>query len=166
MIASACSAKRPSKVEVNDGLKLLADEIQLKGKILTPNTFPIGFILSIAINVWIFYTAFPAIVAGLLFRGGLVLHGFESVIVKMDGTPAGRFRIFVRACLAFIPGIIGIICLMPTSPVFANAARPIEFSPISITLGVTVAIGTAIISNCFGVRTLADRIVGTAVVSR
>jgi hypothetical protein len=105
----------------------------------------------------LFIVAVPALLAGLLFRGGLVIHGFRTVIVEMNGYPAGRLRILIRNAIQ-------------TSCVFAVCWLWYQASIDRLnfpTIGALVVLyGLGVISNLFGLRSLADRIVGSAVVSK
>ena len=49
------------------------------------------------------YVGFPALVAALLFRGGLVLLIAGVTYAKKDGARASRLRLFWRAILAWWP---------------------------------------------------------------
>jgi hypothetical protein len=64
---------------------------------------PVGFLL--------FFVAIPALIAAISFRGGLVLLAFGLGVVREDGLPASRIRVFWRSLLTwsvlFIPDVVG-----------------------------------------------------------
>lgn len=125
-----------------------------------------GAALMLSMITWLIYVAKPAALAGLLFRGGVVIHGFQTAIVRMkDGMPAGRLRILLRALLAVIPGFIATITLI-LRQIPVETVNPQLVHPLLSTVVVLLAIGVAVFSNLFGTRSLADRIMGTAVVAK
>ena len=114
---------------------------------------PVGGPVTVGPTTLLLFVAIPAVLAGLLFRGGLIVHGFRTVIVTMNGHPAGRIRILLRNILPL--GSILAVCFLWL------------YTPSVATISALVFLyGLAIASNLFGLRTLADRVVGTAVVSR
>ena len=50
-----------------------------------------------------FYVAIPAMIAALLFRGGLVMRAAGVVVVKNNGASASRWRVFLRALIIWTP---------------------------------------------------------------
>lgn len=117
--------------------------------------FPLGPLMVGPITLLLF-VAVPALVAGLLFRGGLVVYGFRTEIVNRNGYPASRGRILLRNLLP--AGSVLAVCLLwnlaSTDP------------PGLVIAGLVAFYGLAVVSNLVGLRSLSDRIVGTAVVSR
>ncbi len=70
------------------------------------------------------YVAIPALVAALLFRGGLVLLAARVTFVRKDGRRASRLRVFWRALVAWsllLPAIEGYVVLAMWLPPFAAA---------------------------------------------
>ena len=64
------------------------------------------------------YVCVPALIAAVLFRGGLVLWMAGISFVRRDGKRASRLRVFWRALVAWSPlclAIIGLI-IMPGRP--------------------------------------------------
>lgn len=161
-ISKVQSEAEPTEKEIQAASSLLAEPIAEKEATAGNNAFSgYGIILSLAIMSWVSYVAFPAALAGLVFRGGLVIHGFQTTIVRMDGALAGRFRIFLRAMLGIIPGFAAAFCIgLGQAGVFALG------SPLLLTSLIGIAVSGAVVSNFFHQRSLADRIMGTAVVSR
>ena len=49
------------------------------------------------------YVCLPALIAALLFRGGLVLRMAGIAFVRRDGKRASRLRVFWRALVAWSP---------------------------------------------------------------
>jgi eukaryotic-like serine/threonine-protein kinase len=54
------------------------------------------------------YVCIPALVAALLFRGGLVLLAARVTFVRKDGRRASRLRVFWRALVAWSPVLLGL----------------------------------------------------------
>jgi uncharacterized RDD family membrane protein YckC len=55
------------------------------------------------------YVGLPALVAALLFRGGLVLLATQVTFVRKDGRRASRLRVFWRALVAWSPIVLGLV---------------------------------------------------------
>ncbi len=100
------------------------------------------------------YVCLPAIVAALLFRGGLVLLIAGVTFVRKDGAPASRLRVFWRALLTWSPFLVALACKglfsVSTVTLFSLAA-------ICVLTAVSVALPE---------RGLADRLAGTWPVPR
>lgn len=105
------------------------------------------------------YVAFPAIIAALCFRGGLVLLICGVGVVRKDGLPASRIRVFWRSLLTwaapFIAAAVGILLLNPV-------ARPAG----TTFLVVLLAAGMAVWSTLLPDRGIPDRLSGTRLVPR
>ena len=116
--------------------------------------FPLAMIVA-ALGI---YVGLPALVAALLFRGGLVLLAARVTFVIKDGRRASRLRVFWRALVAWSPIALGLAltgefkALLGLSPAMALAA-----------LGVC---GLAICSLALPGRGLPDRLSGTWPVPR
>ena len=103
--------------------------------------------------------AAPSIIAALLFRGGLLVHGLGIAFVTWDGSPASRGRLFVRSLVTWSPLLLFGLLFRPVTPFMASALMPAV-----ITFGV-LAIGAACSLAPPG-RGLQDRIAGTWLVPR
>jgi hypothetical protein len=106
----------------------------------------------------LFYVAAPALIAALLFRGGLVLLIAGVTFVRGDGSRAGRMRVFWRAIVTWCPvalaGILyGIVHHIAGVAVAAVAA--------GLFLATLVALSLALPN-----RGLQDRLAGTWPVPR
>jgi hypothetical protein len=62
-------------------------------------TFPL-LVASVSLAI---YVGLPALVAALLFRGGLVLRLVGVIFVRRDGARASRWRVFWRAVVTWSP---------------------------------------------------------------
>jgi len=91
----------------------------------------------------------------------MVIHGFRTVIVRMNGTPASSLRVLFRAMLSAFPGCSVAVLLMANQ---LGWMQPVH--PVLINGSITLVIGVAVLSNLFGTRSLADRMLRTAIVVR
>lgn len=107
---------------------------------------------------WIAYVAIPALFAALLFKGGVVLRAFRVAIVRRDGQPASRLRVFWRALVTWSPLLLGPIAL----PVVALA---IGWAQAGVMLGALAAL-LATWSLLSREQSLQDRIARTCLVPR
>jgi len=57
----------------------------------------------------VIYVGLPALLAALLFRGGLVLLAARVTFVRKDGQRASRLRVFWRALVAWSPIVLGLV---------------------------------------------------------
>ena len=116
-----------------------------------------GFLLMIMGVTLVVYVALPALLAALLFRGGLILRIANVTFARRDGKPASRGRLFWRAMVAWMPaGLVLVVCL----PLSNN--HPILAQAIACCL----VGGLAIVSTALPVRGLQDRLSGTWPVPR
>ena len=104
------------------------------------------------------YVGVPALIAALLFRGGLVLLVTGVTFVRRDGLRASRLRVFWRALVAWSPVVLGVVFAAALSPwlgMFGGALA------VLLVLGVL-----AILSIAWPRRGLADILAGTWPVPR
>lgn len=165
-IAELQTSEHPTASDLAAAATLLDGPIQQQEAKLTSGLLAgYGATLMFSMITWVFYVALPAVFAGLIFRGGLVVHGFQTAIVRMNGTLAGRLKIFLRATLALIPGFVAAaILLLSRIPTEVFQYRLVD--PVLVAVVVGLAISGAAISSLFGTRSIADRVLGTAVVSK
>lgn len=104
------------------------------------------------------YVGLPAVVAALLFRGGLILLAAGVTFVRRDGVPASRLRIFWRALVAWSPLI--------AAPVVGGLLKLGLSSLTSALLALLIMAVPAIISLALPHRGLPDRLAGTWPVPR
>jgi hypothetical protein len=104
------------------------------------------------------YVGFPALIAAVLFRGGLVLLIAGVTFVRRDGLRASRLRVFWRAIVAWSPVMAGVV--------LAAALKPV-LGMLGGTLTALMLIGgLAILSIALPKRGLADLLAGTWPVPR
>jgi eukaryotic-like serine/threonine-protein kinase len=104
------------------------------------------------------YVAVPALLAGLLFRGGLILRGLRVAVVRRDGTPASRLRFCWRGLVSWAPVLlwpVGLACLKPMLGVTWAAV-----------LLIGLVAGLVLWSVLLPKRSLQDRLAGTFLVPR
>jgi uncharacterized RDD family membrane protein YckC len=116
-----------------------------------------GFQLLVADVSLVMFVGLPAIIAALLFRGGLILQIANVTFVRRDGRRASRLRTFWRALVTWSPLILTIVFCV-------SLAIRHPFLAQSIACGVVG--GLAIISVILPNRGLADRLAGTWPVPR
>jgi hypothetical protein len=108
------------------------------------------------------YVCIPALIAALLFRGGLALRMAGMTFVRRDGKRASRLRVFWRALVVWSP-----LCLAPFAliPLFgkpdATAFRDLPFGLLG---GLFLTL--AVLSVALPKRGLPDRLAGTWPVPR
>jgi uncharacterized RDD family membrane protein YckC len=113
--------------------------------------------LAFAILVLTIYVCLPALIAALLFRGGLVLRIAGVTFVRRDGKPASRLRVFWRSLVAWYP-----LCLVLIGSVFVSGMP----DTVATALILALLCGLAILSVALPQRGLPDRLAGTWPVSR
>jgi hypothetical protein len=102
----------------------------------------------------------PAILAALLFRGGLVLRLLGLAVVKRNGSRASRLRVFWRSLLTWAPfgALVWLSFLGFSASGWRGWVAPIADAVISVAL-----------AGCYlGLkgRSLQDRLAGTTLVPR
>ena len=116
------------------------------------------FPLAMLVGALAIYVALPALVAALLFRGGLVLRALGVAVVRHDGAPAGRLRLIWRGGLAWSPTfvifVVALGLLRPLGPLWATVP------PLLLLAGLTVW------SLLLPERGWPDRLAGTWLVPR
>ena len=104
------------------------------------------------------YVAFPALLAALLFRGGLLLRALRIGVARLDGRPASRLRVFWRALLSWSPMMAGPVAVAFLTPVLGLSAA------IALVAGLVAALALA--SALCLERGLQDRLSSTVLVMR
>jgi len=115
------------------------------------------FPLLMGIGVLLIYVGIPALLAALLFRGGLVLRIANVTFVRRDGAKASRLRMFWRTLVAWSPAVLALFLYAPLYP---------THPAMGAVLGYGVAGGLAGLSVALPGRGLADRLAGTWPVPR
>lgn len=114
-------------------------------------------LLLVAVTL-ILYVGVPAVIAALVFRGGLVLLIAGVTFVRRDGLRASRLRVFWRALVAWSPVGLGVVLAIVLAPWLGQFA------------GVLAALlligGLAILSVAWPKRGLPDVLAGTWPVPR
>lgn len=160
-ISAIQAAAEPTVEEIAAAADLLEEPIRERTlAMMSSLVFGYQSAILFAFSVWAFYVALPAIMAGLLFRGGLVVHGFQAVIVGKHGKAVGRLRIGFRALLCALPGLVALFLML------SSQVALLPPMPVATLVSVVLSVLCAIVSNCWGARSLADRLLGTAVVAR
>jgi uncharacterized RDD family membrane protein YckC len=104
------------------------------------------------------YVAVPALIASLLFRGGLVLLIAGVTFVRRDGSRAGRLQLFWRAIVTWIPVALAIILY---SMIYHIVGAAIGFLAVGLFLAALATVSLALPQ-----RGLQDRLAGTYPVPR
>jgi hypothetical protein len=104
------------------------------------------------------YVGVPALIAALLFRGGLVLLIAGVTFVRKDGTRALRIQVFWRALVTWSPLVLAVVAfvLMYSWSGLLGASLA----------GLVVLAGPVVLSLALPNRGLADRLAGTWPVPR
>ncbi|MGA3163476.1 MAG: protein kinase [Verrucomicrobiota bacterium] len=104
------------------------------------------------------FVCIPALVAALLFRGGLVLLIAKMTFVRKDGARASRLRVFWRALVAWSPVLLGLELV---------GMLKVWFEPSTSAVVVALFVcGLTILSLALPDRGLPDRLAGTWAVPR
>ncbi len=125
--------------------------------LLTFQQMPPHMPFIVAHSTLIFYVGFPALIAALFFRGGLVLRLAGVALVGRDGTRAARWRVFWRALVAWVPVVASIGLYLSPKP---SPLSALQWAGLA-GLGVLVVISLALPR-----RSLPDRLAGTWMVPR
>src|SRR5208282_598930 len=104
----------------------------------------------------VFYVAVPALVAALLFRGGLVLLVAGVTFVRRDGLRASRLRLLWRGLLTWSPLVFGVVVF----GLFHFLHSHVGMLGASLVAWLVVA-GLAVLSLALPGRGLQDRLAGT-----
>jgi len=116
------------------------------------------FPLLMTFSTLVIYVCIPALLAALLFRGGLVLLLARMTFVRKDGLRASRLRVFWRALVAWSPLLLGMVL---------TGLLKMWFGLFAAALVVSLLIcGLTILSVALPDRGLPDRLAGTWPVPR
>jgi hypothetical protein len=116
-----------------------------------------GFLMVVASAGLVIYVGLPAILAALLFRGGLILLAANMTFVRRDGKRASRLRVLTRALVAWSPVGLAILVCAPLAFAHPILAQVIAYSMVG---------GLAAVSIALPGRSLPDRLTGTWPVPR
>ncbi|MGO9109710.1 MAG: protein kinase domain-containing protein, partial [Thermoguttaceae bacterium] len=115
---------------------------------------PLLFMVTVTL---IAYVCLPALIAALLFRGGLVLRIAGITFVRRNGRQASRLRVFWRALVAWSPLCLGFIgCMFMLGKPDIAALNGLPF-----VLNLGLFCGLAVLSVVLPERGLPDRLAGT-----
>lgn len=119
---------------------------------------PPAFAFMTAVGGLTFYVALPALIAALLFRGGLILRVASVTFARRDGAPGSRARVLWRGLVAWsvIPIGTGIYVSLQ------GASGPMLAGGIACGLVGLLSVASAALPE----RGLADRLAGTWPVMR
>ena len=112
------------------------------------------FILMMLLTI---YVSIPAVVAALLFRGGLVVWMAGVTFLRRDGKRASRLRVFWRALVAWGPLWLALILIVSSS----GKQNPITSNDLPLAVLLTLFFVLSIVSVALPTRGLADRLAGT-----
>jgi hypothetical protein len=153
---SVANYPAPSPEEVKDADAALKESLaQMRAFDFSKQPW---FPLFMASSALFIYVCVPALLAALLFRGGLVLLIARVTFVQKDGERASRLRVFWRALVAWSPIMLE----------FALAAGlKVLYGPLATSVAVVLVIsGLTIWSLALPERGLPDRLAGTWPVPR
>jgi eukaryotic-like serine/threonine-protein kinase len=120
-----------------------------------------GFPLLVMSATLVIYVAIPALLAALLFRGGLVLRIANITFVRRDGAPASRLRLFWRALVGWTP-VVAAIFLYVGLHAIIGTSHPVLVQALAYSLVGVLAVLSAAMPG----RGLHDRLAGTWPVPR
>jgi uncharacterized RDD family membrane protein YckC len=155
---------RPTEAQIDEaeaaiGSFVSPEKIEKAREIIENSSFRLLLYLVLAGANLLFYLALPAMIAALCFRGGLVLLIFGVGVVRKNGLPASRIRVFWRSFLTWaMPFILAGIIAVLLNPV----ARPI----LTSVLVVLMMGGLTAWSTLLPDRGIQDRLSGTRLVPR
>jgi hypothetical protein len=122
--------------------------------------------------VWSLLVGLPALIAAVLFRGGLILHGLGLAIVTKNGAPASRWRILWRACIVWSP-VLGLTVATILVPAASRAAASRGTGQwLGVTIGIAAGLAfllftaAAVWSLWRPQRGIQDWLAGTCMVPR
>ena len=146
----------PTAEEIKDADAALKETITMAGAFDFSKQpwFPV----MVAGAMLVIYVGFPALVAALIFRGGLVLLIARVTFVRRDGARASRLRLFWRALLVWSP-LVGAFIFGSVLNAWLGATLAIVL-PLLI-IGVLTAVSVGLPE-----RGLQDRLAGTWPVPR
>jgi eukaryotic-like serine/threonine-protein kinase len=126
----------------------------------------LGWSLTLAVVLLlIVVSALPALVSAYVTRGGALFGSLGIAVVGDDGREVSRGRGFVRALIAWTPGIAAFVAFVPAATRISLEAIPREQLSFSLLMfGVFVA--GAMLSLVDPRRSLQDRIIRTSLVAR
>jgi len=103
-----------------------------------------------------------ALVGSLVARGGFTFRPFGAALVTKDGSQASRFRVFLRAFVAWSP--ILLVCLLIVKG--PNLSKASVSQTLLQTAVLAVFLAGAIWALLHPARSIQDRIAGTWIVPR
>jgi uncharacterized RDD family membrane protein YckC len=116
--------------------------------------------------VLVLFVGIPSMAAAVAFRRGLVLRIAGVTLVRRDGKPASRLRLFSRSLVTWVP-IAGALVLVPFIAAATGLFTVAATVPLVAALtGASIVVVLATVSLMLPDRGLADRVVGTWPVPR
>ena len=147
----------PTEKEISDATKAVKPLLKPNEQAMDFASGP-RFPLIVFTACLVIYVAVPALLAALIFRGGLVLLGLGLAVAKRDGTRASRLRVFGRGLVAWFPVLL--------APVLLGILSPMTGTIWAAALLSALVVGLAGLSLALPGRSLQDRIAGTPLVPR
>lgn len=151
----------PTRDELAAATRRLKDFINdHKPQPLRLDTHFVEGLLRTTVALWLGFFVIPALVAALLFRGGLLLSMAQIGIVTANGTPASRGRVFCRTLVSSLPIVLVMFLSGLLNPFHVRA-------PDSVRICLLIFyVGAAVWSLRDPQRGLPDRIAGTWLVPK
>ncbi len=118
--------------------------------------------LAMGLGMLAIYVCLPALIAAMLFRGGLALRAAGIALVRRDGRPASRLRVFWRALVAWVPFWVALVLMLLVS----SFGHPQTADSLSLGMCCGSSCVLIILSLAFPQRGLPDRFAGIRPVPR
>ncbi len=154
---SVAEHPNPTEKEIRDAAERMKPLVKQNDPAKSISSRPWFPLLVFAASLLI-YVALPALLAALIFRGGVVMRGFGLAVAKRDGTRASRLQVFGRSLIAWFPVLV--------APVLLAVLSPLTGMPWAGTLVAALLVGLAAWSLALPGRGLQDRLAGTTLVPR
>ncbi len=167
--AEQCVAEHPAPTEeeIADADAALKPELAMFQTFASHQLRFMGLVQGI--GTLVMFVCLPALIAAVLFRGGLVLLMAGVTFVRRDGKRASRLRVFWRALVAWSPLWLVLLGLILLIPIFPNGPpKELKDLPFWLLGGLYGGLysGLAILSGALPKRGLPDRLAGTWPVPR
>ena len=165
-VAQGLLAKRPppTDLELNRATDVVESYLKstASGGLVTPLASKLVTQVYVSACVLLF-VAVPSLIAAFAVRGGLVLRALNLTIVKNDGAPASRFRIFCRSLIAWSPALLLPTLMAWWVPMFgAMSWNLAAVTLLGVFFFLILIVWAALLPN----RGLQDRLAGTCLVPR
>lgn len=154
----------PTDLELNQATEVVESYLKSKasGGLVTPLASKLVTQVYVSACALLF-VAVQSLIAAFTVRGGLVLRALDLTIVKNDGAPASRLRIFCRGLIAWCPALLLPTLMAWWVPLFgAMSWRHAAVTILGVLFFLMLIIWAALLPD----RGLQDRLAGTCLVPR